>query len=107
MTGAKRVKFIRRTLGLKQKDFAMQISVSTSYLASVETEVRNLNDRTIRLISDAFNVNGHWIKTGDGEMFNDGVDASVAKITGLFKSLSSQFQESAIEQLRALVELER
>jgi len=73
----------------------------------METGERKVNDRIIRLISNAFNVDEHWLKTGDGEMFNEGLDASIAKVTSLFKSLSSHYQACALEQINALFELER
>ena len=107
MTANERVKIIRKHLNLTQTKFAKQISISTSYLAGIETEVRAVNKRIIRLISDTFNVNEDWLKTGDGEMFNEDVDAAIAKVIGCFKSLSIPSQTCVLKQMEALFELQQ
>jgi len=107
MTVNERVRSVRHALNLTQMKFSKQISISTSYLAGIEIGDRKVNERVIRLIGSEFNINEHWLKTGDGEMFSEDVDASIAKITSLFKSLSPQFQMCALEQMDTLFELEQ
>ena len=107
MTTRERIRYLRHELRLTQEKFSKQISLSTSYLAGLETGERKINERVIRLISNAFNVSEHWINTGEGQIFNEGLDASLSKVTNLFKSLSPKSKECALEQLNALYELER
>jgi len=103
-----RIKIVRKHLGLTQTKFARQISISTSYLAGIETEARAVNKRIIRLISDTFNINEDWLKAGNGEMFNEEeVDAAIAKMTGCFESLSISSQICILKQMEALFELQQ
>jgi transcriptional regulator with XRE-family HTH domain len=100
-----RLKEIRQNLGLTQVKFAERIAVSTSHLAGMELGVKTINDRILRLISSEFNVDEHWLKTGEGEMYNKSSDANLSKMNSLFKSLSPDFQETALLQLTALSDL--
>jgi transcriptional regulator with XRE-family HTH domain len=102
-----RIKYIRNHLNLTQVKFSERIAISTSYLAGLELGDKKVNERIIRLIVNEFSIDEHWFKTGNGEMFNENSNISVAKITSLFKSLSPQYQACALEQVNALFELER
>jgi len=106
MTINERVRNVRNTLNLTQEKFAKQISISTSYLAGIETGAREANNRVLRLISNAFDVDENWLKTGDGKMFNEGSEETIAKLTGCFKSLNPQYQELALKMLDFLSELD-
>lgn len=68
MTINQRVKQVRQALNLSQAKFAKEISISNGYIAGIELENRNVNDRIIKLISATFNVNEHWLRTGEGDM---------------------------------------
>jgi transcriptional regulator with XRE-family HTH domain len=105
MTTNERLKQIRKTLGLTQVKFAKRIGISTSYVAELELGNRKVNDRTMRLISMEFNIDEHWIRTGEGTMYNEAAEANLAKITSLFRSLSPQYQDCALIQMNALNEL--
>ena len=102
-----RVKHVRNSLDLTQVKFAERIAISTSYLAGMEIGDRKVNERIIRLIANEFSIDEHWLKTGNGEMFNEDSNASLAQLTNLFKSLSPHFQTCALKQIEALFDLER
>ena len=102
-----RVRNVRNSLGLTQEKFSKAIDISISYLAGIETKKRNVNQRIIRLIVNAFNVDEDWFETGEGEMFNEGTDAILSKFTGAVKSLSPQGRTFGWEMLSALLEYER
>jgi transcriptional regulator with XRE-family HTH domain len=91
---------------LTQVKFAERIGIASSYLAEMELGKKKLNDRTIRLINMEFNVNEHWLRTGEGEMFNKTADANVIKATSLFKSLAPEYQEIVLVLLNALTDLQ-
>jgi len=65
-----RFKLIREELKLTQKEFSQKIKIGQSTMAQLESGVREINDRHIKLICDEFNVNENWIRTGIGNMFN-------------------------------------
>ncbi len=64
-----RIISLRENLKINQEDFAKKIGVSRNFISLVETKKRNLSDRTIADICHEFDVNEHWLRTGEGEMF--------------------------------------
>jgi len=102
-----RVRQVRQTLKLTQGEFGKRIAISTSYLAGMELGDKKVNDRTIRLISMEFNISERWLRTGEGSMYDKTADINLAKLTSLFKSLSSNFQECALSQMTVLSELDK
>lgn len=63
-----RVIHVRKANGLSQKAFADKIGLSRNFISLYENGNRELSDRTIKDICDAFGVNEEWLKTGDGPM---------------------------------------
>jgi len=106
MTINERIKEVRLALELTQTKFAQRIAIATSYIAGMELGTKKVNDRIILLISMEFGINEHWLRTGEGSMYNDEFDVRAAKIASLFKSLSPKYQECALCQLEALVDLQ-
>jgi len=102
-----RIKQIRKTLGMTQGEFGKRISISTSYLAGMECGDKKVNERVIRLICMEYKVSNHWLRTGEGEMYDNKSDINLSKIISLFNSLKPKFQECAIAQLKALSELSK
>lgn len=70
-----RLKQIRKSQNLSQKQFAELLSLSQNYISYLEKGVRDLNDRVINEICKEFNINKEWFLTGKGEMFNDILDS--------------------------------
>lgn len=66
-----RIKEIRKHLGLTQKEFANDLGVSLSAVQQWEMGRRNIDDRTIKLISEKFGISEIWLKSGDGEMLDN------------------------------------
>lgn len=68
-----RLKQLRKTLKVKQGDFAKKISTTQGHISDIENGRKNLSDRTIKLIClEEWNgkyVNENWLKNGTGEMF--------------------------------------
>lgn len=71
MTLIGRLKLIRQELGLTQKDFASGASIGYGLYINVEAGVRNITDKTIHKICDAYSVNERWLRFGEGRMFVD------------------------------------
>ena len=63
-----RIKVLRQSLGLTQQEFADRIGIKRGAIANYEIG-RNISDVVINLICRTFNVNEHWLRTGEGEMF--------------------------------------
>ncbi|MDR1507842.1 MAG: helix-turn-helix transcriptional regulator [Treponema sp.] len=105
MSVSTRIREVRKTLSLSQKDFAKTICVSGSYLADVENDYRKVNDRLIRLVSVIHGINEQWLKTGEGEMFYKAPDEKMARVISIFNKLPADFQDYALEQLENLLKL--
>lgn len=88
-----RIKQIRETMDLSQRNFSINLSLSHSYIAGVESGSIKVNARLIKLIIAEFGVNEAWLLTGKGEMFSQNTDEKFAKLVGLFKGLSPKNQE--------------
>lgn len=101
-----RIKEIRVALGLSQAKFASAISISNGYIAGIELENRRVNDRIIKLICSAYNVNETWLKEGTGEMFNQEPDQGLSRALEIFQRLQPDFQEYALEQVEKLLALQ-
>ena len=103
-----RIKIIRKSLNLTQKEFAQKIYVSTSFQTLIELERKKVLDRHIKLIVSAFGVNEAWLRTGEGEMFEKDVtpDYKIAETVGIFKQLNPFFQDFILSQLHKLLEYE-
>jgi transcriptional regulator with XRE-family HTH domain len=101
-----RIKQVRKTLQLSQIQFSRVISLSSGYLAGVEVEKRKVNDRLVKLICSAFNVNEIWLKEGKGEMFSKGPDENFTKLVSLFRELNPKFQNYILKEINLLLDIQ-
>ncbi|MDR2569380.1 MAG: hypothetical protein LBD23_03650 [Oscillospiraceae bacterium] len=53
-----------------------------------------------------FGIDEHWLKTGDGSMFDNETDTKAIKVSVLFKLLNPRFQDFVLNQLNGLVKLQ-
>ena len=58
-------------MGLTQAQFADKINLSRNFVAMIEIGQREPSDRTISDICREFNVNEVWLRTGEGEPFQE------------------------------------
>ena len=81
MTIGDRIKNLRKALDLTQQEFADDLKVSRSNIATYEVGKNNPADAVIALICNKFNVSETWLRTGTEPMFvpkeNDPLDELV------------------------------
>ena len=65
------VKNLRRFLNLSQAAFGEKLGVSRSVVNNWERGVVEPTEMVIFHIRNTFNVNEHWLRTGEGEMFQE------------------------------------
>lgn len=106
MTTNQRIKEVRLKLGLSQAKFAKAISISNGYIAGIELGNRNVNDRLIKLISITFNVREEWLRSGEGDMFNEQPNQLAELATTTFKKLKPEYQEYVLKQIDQLLEIQ-
>ena len=71
----KNLKLLRKTLGLKQDEFGKKIGRTKSAISNYEAGTRQIDNTTIKLICNVFNVNPDWLLNGTGEMFLDNANS--------------------------------
>jgi len=106
MTINRRIRLLRKTLKLSQRDFAKAVYVSHGYLADIELGHSKVKDRLVHLISAAFSVNKQWLLTGDEPMFITTSEEKLKKITGLFNELDPEYQDFVLKQIDDLIVLQ-
>lgn len=65
-----RIEQIIAALNIKKVDFANRLGVSQPFVSELCSGRKAPSDRTISDICREFNVNETWLRTGEGEMFN-------------------------------------
>lgn len=61
-----RIKLIRTTNHLNQEEFGKRIGITKSSVSLLESGKNRPADRTVKLICQEFNINEHWLRTGEG-----------------------------------------
>lgn len=95
-----------------RSEFARKIDLTPAYISIIDKERdRTPSERTLSDICREFNVNMHWLKTGEGEMFNPiekevEIMRFVARITHKNESELDQFRLNLISALAKLDESE-
>lgn len=93
MTIGDRIRKLRKISNLSQEEFGEKIGLSRSAICGIENETRNIPDRTIKLISNVFNVSESWLKSGiEDELFEKWDNSS--SLTNLHE------QVNTIEQIQ-------
>ena len=64
-----RIAELIRALGLRQMEFAKRLSLSQPFVSALCSGSKTPSERTVYDICREFNVNEHWLRTGEGEMF--------------------------------------
>ena len=64
-----RIKLLRKTIGLSQRDFGKKIGVGDTAISKIEKGENTPSEQTIKSICREFNVNYAWLLEGKGEMF--------------------------------------
>lgn len=73
-----RFKEVRNALNIKQGDFAKELAISQGHASDIENGRKTVSDRAIEIISLKYNVNADWLRTGEGEMFEQLTDQQKA-----------------------------
>jgi transcriptional regulator with XRE-family HTH domain len=64
-----RVKIVRETVGLSQSEFASRLAMNQTGVSMVESGRREVSPALILKICSVFGVDEHWLRTGEGEPF--------------------------------------
>ena len=107
----KRIKEIRKSIqpkGLTMDKFGERLGVSKVAVSQWESGTNQVSSQMVRSICREFNVNEDWLRTGEGEMFNEiSRDEEIATFIGRIQmNESNSFKKRFIAALSKLDESE-
>ncbi|WP_297968270.1 helix-turn-helix domain-containing protein [uncultured Anaerovibrio sp.] len=95
MTIGERIRYFRKEIqGLTQEEFSKRINIGRANVASIEKNRIAVTDRVISDICNAFSLSESWLRTGEGEMYEE-------TETTLFSAFAKQYDLSEAEQRAA------
>ena len=98
-----RIAAVIQASGLTKTAFAERVKVSQQHISRLAKD-GTPSDRTIADICREFNVNEHWLRTGEGEMFSTlSREEEITKFAmEIIRDPGSEFQRQAISVLAKL-----
>lgn len=95
-----RIRKLRKTLDLTQREFGERLGVKGNTIANYELGRNEPIDAVISLICREFNVSAEWLRTGEGEMFEELTEQQkILKYTGLLLKDKDSAVANAIQTL--------
>lgn len=107
MTQGERVRFIRKNsnINLTLEKFGERIGLRKSSLSQIENDINTLTDSNIKAICREFDVREEWLRTGEGEMFEQMTEQQkILKYTALLLNDKDSVVVNAIQTLIATYE---
>ena len=103
-----RLKSLRISLGMNQKDFGERIEVAQTYLSQIEKGDRPVTDKISKIVClqnwNGKSVNEEWFLTGNGEMFvPETKDEQIKRLlSDVLKKENSDFKRRLVTALSKL-----
>lgn len=95
-----RIKELRKQLKINQSEFGSRIGISRDTIANIEGNRIEIKDIYVLSICKEFNVNEDWLRTGEGEMFNQSdEDEELAAIVGRVLAGEDEFRKALYRQI--------
>ena len=107
-----RLKRIRTENKLTQEEFGRKIGIGKTSISKLESGENNPSEQTIKLICSEFNVNEHWLRTGEGSPTRqlsptEEVEALVRKIINYSsQDEKNPFYDTIIDMMKTYHELD-
>lgn len=93
-----RVKYIRKSNNLTQKDFSIRIRVKQNTVSYMEKNGSTVTEQNIFTICNEFDVNVDWLKEGKGDIWKQLTDSQkVMKYTAMLLKDADSVIASAIK----------
>jgi len=106
MNALDRIRLVRKTLGLKQEDFACRIGLTQTALSMIELGNASLTGKNIKLICATFAVDEDWLLNGTGEMFGS-ASPYEKELLEVFGRLTADTQEFVLEMAQSLLKRQK
>lgn len=98
-----RVRELRKTLNLSQKEFAERIGLKQNAISYMEKSGATVTEQNIKTICSQFSVNENWLRTGSGRMFLEN-EKKQKEFFNIFDNLSPILQDYLIKTAKDLLE---
>lgn len=80
-----RLKQLRLALHLSQENLGTALGITRSGVSSIESGSRKLSEKHIKLLLATYpNINENWLRTGEGNMFQDNDKSILGELTAKF-----------------------
>lgn len=99
----KRIRILRKALGLSQKEFADKIGLKQNAISYMEKDGSTVTEQNIKTICTQFCVNENWLRTGEGEIFLES-EKKQQEFFEVFDGLSPALQDYLIKTAKDLLE---
>ncbi|MBR2208317.1 MAG: helix-turn-helix transcriptional regulator [Synergistaceae bacterium] len=99
-----RVKLVRKTLKMNQKDFGKMIGLTQTSLSMIEVGTNIVTEKNIKLICATFNVREEWLREGKGKIFNN--SPYVKELCDILGDLTPDTQKSLLIIAKELLKVE-
>lgn len=94
-----RIREVREYLKLSRNDFGERLGMSGDSINNLERGRVVIKDFIIKLISQEFNVDENWLRTGEGSMFTLELDED----TVLVEQLLNEYDNPLFSEIKSLV----
>ncbi len=98
----KRIKELRNSLNLSQKEFAEKIGLKQNAISYMEKNGATVTEQNIKNICSQFSVNENWLRTGSGSMFHK-KEKKQKEFFNIFNELSPVLQDYLIKTAKDLL----
>lgn len=98
-----RIRKLRKTLELSQKEFAQKIGLKQNSVSYMEKDGATVTEQNIKTICSQFSVNEDWLRTGSGKMFLDN-EKKQKEFFDIFDDLSPALQDYLIKTAKDLLD---
>ena len=102
----KRLKELRKKLGLKQRDVAERLEMDTGTVGKWEAAMQRIPKTRLYQICNEYNVSRDWLERGEGEMFvpvEESETDFAETMYSMFNALPENFQEVWMEVAELIV----
>lgn len=88
-----RIKLIRQHYNLSLSAFGQKLGVTASSISRLENGERNITEQMFKAICREYNINPHWLQTGEGDMFLETDNVYLAKIDNILTGEDDNFKK--------------
>ena len=85
-----RLRFLRKSLKMKQIDFADALGITQSAYSAIEIGKNELTDRNAEILANKLGISKIWLLTGEGDMFAGHDDKNIDELNAAVQELAAE-----------------